>query len=271
MLGIFDSISGIVTIISTLISIAAIFPYFPTFWKWITDKRILKSVLNSKNKFFLITQSLFKPGMVSEQIPEHYVFVTKGSVICLEKIIRNLLNVGCDYEIYETSQKKIDEIHIGGPITNEKTNEYIFEKFPNFYFVDEKDKKPQYEYFQKYKMHDNFIMYRDDFRGFIIYKDNKKTDPIKLPIDELIDYAFLIKMKSDDLGFQSDNKTVHLLFGGTEIATTVAVDFFTKNYKEIYKRAKNKHYFFAIPVSLTTRTPLVFGIRDLTKYMFDKK
>ncbi|MGN1269007.1 MAG: hypothetical protein ACI4U0_05910 [Candidatus Aphodocola sp.] len=273
MFDIINSLSEEIDKIITFIAvIAAIIPYSRTFLKWITDKRFLKSVLNSKNKIFLITQSLFKPGMISQNLHEHCVFITKASVDSFQKIIINLLRINIKFVMYDADDKILDEINIGGPVTNTKTNAYINENFPNFYFSDEKRNKQLHEYFEVYGMYDNFMKYNDNFKGFIIEnKDDQKTKSIELPIDGTTDYMFLIKMNSSDLGFESEQKTVHLLFGGTDIGTSVAVDFFTKNYKEIYKRAKNNHYFFAIPVSVTNHTPMISGIRDLTEYMFNKK
>ena len=85
---------------------------------------------------------------------------------------------------------------------------------------------------------------------------------------EKTDYAFLIKLTPDD--FKNEcKKTVHILFGGRAISTVKATEYLKTQYKEIYRRYKNNHYFFAIEINLIdTSFNHQKGIIDLTNDMF---
>ena len=83
-----------------------------------------------------------------------------------------------------------------------------------------------------------------------------------------IDYAFLIKLTPDDFNNEC-KKTVHILFGGRAISTVKATEYLRTQYKEIYKKYKSNHYFFAIEINLIDNSfNHKKGIIDLTKEMF---
>ena len=258
-------ISGISTIITALSILLNFFTYIPQFLKWLMDKRYLKHVLNSKNKYFLITQSILGPGMISKTFTKTYSLITKKSVICICKICKLLDKAKIPYQVFETNKEQFDEIHIGGPLTNINTNAYISQYFPNFYYIDKICNKQQHDKF--FYIHKKLIKYSDEFNGFSIkIKNNNQPKILQFPNNKDTDYAFLIKLCSDDLGI---DKTVHLILGGSDIGTLVATDFFTKNYIELYKYAKKDHYFIVIQVHKTNQSVAMPSMKDLTEQMFN--
>lgn len=111
------------------------------------------------------------------------------------------------------------------------------------------------------------IKYSDEFNGFSIkIKNNNQYKILQYPNNKDTDYAFLIKLCTNDLGMK---KTVHLIFAGSDIGTLVATDFFTKNYIELYKYAKKDHYFIVIKVHKTNKSVAIPSIEDLTEQMFN--
>ena len=83
-----------------------------------------------------------------------------------------------------------------------------------------------------------------------------------------IDYAFLIKLTPDDFNNEC-KKTVHILFGERSIGTIKATEYLMTQYKEIYKKYRNNHYFFAIEINLIDNSfNHKRGIIDLTQDMF---
>lgn len=258
-----NAISAAITAISIFANAAT---YIPSIYKWITDKRYLNAVLSSKNHHVLITQSLFGPGMISPHFMYNHTLLTKKSVISIQKITKALDKIKIPYDVFNTEKEAYDEIHIGGPLTNINTNAYIKQFFPNFHFCDFENKKNDYENF--YKIHQSIIEYSNNFYGFIIENLNEhEGQKSKFPISKETDYMFLIKLTSKELGY---SKTVHLIFGGSDIGTLVAADFFAKQYKTLYEQEKGKRYFLAIPVHKTNKTAAASTIINLTETMFNQ-
>lgn len=252
-----DLLSTAVTLISLIVNFLILLPQL---YKWLTDKRHLRAILGSKNHYFWITQSLFGPGSLSTNFIDNYTLITKNSAISCQKVAKLLDDAEIKYNVInDPDVPQYDEIHIGGPISNQHTNAYFKEYFTNFYFFDKVEKQQQHQKY--YNIHRELLKYSDDFNGFQIGNT-------KYPIDEETDYMVLVKLTSDDLGCE---KTVHLLFGGGDVASLVAADFFTKHYKILHSKAKRRHYFFVIPVHKTTQTPQISSMEDLTEQMFDFK
>ena len=155
-----------------------------------------------------------------------------------------------------------NEMYVGGFIPNRRVNSYFSKYFTRFkYYVDEK-----YEIdYEKYPIDTQIIEYSKDKTGFKINNDifleteqNKK------------DYAFLIKLTNEDFKTTS-KRTVHILFGGRSIGTIKATEYLKTQYKEIYKKYKDKHYFFAIEINLIDNSfNHKVGIIDLTDKMFSQ-
>lgn len=258
---IINTISTVITILSLIINFAT---YIPKFFKWLTDRRYLRAVLLGKNKHFIITQSLFRPGMISSTSIENYTVVTENSVISIQKIVKLLEKTKISYDVLQTNKEHYDEIHVGGPISNINTNAYVTQYFPNFHFVDQKSRQYQHENY--YNIHRSLIDYAETFHGFLITASNDNQSTYKFPVDDENDYMFLIKLTSRELNCE---KTVHLIFGGSDIGTLVATDYFTKCYKNLYKLAKKDRYFIAIPVHRTNKSAAISKLIDLSKSMFN--
>ena len=253
--------SSFFTVVSIVLDL---FTYIPQFFNWLSSKRYMRAVLDSENHHILITQSIFGPGMISKTFTRNYFVITKRSAISIWKISKFLDAAKISYQIFETDENQFDEIHIGGQLTNVHTNAYIYQFFPNFYFVDKPCNKEQHEKY--FNIHTECIKYSDEFNGFLIEKKDEKSTSTLFPVNKETDYIFLIKLKITNL---SINKTVHLIFGGSDIGTSVAVDFFTKNYKDIYKLAKKDQYFIAMQVHKTNQTAAISSIQDFTARMFN--
>ena len=75
-------------------------------------------------------------------------------------------------------------------------------------------------------------------------------------------------MKNKD--FKNDNnKTVYIVFGGGNIGTVKATEYLSMCYKQIYKKYKTNHYFFALEVNkIDNSINFSKGIIDLTDIMF---
>ena len=260
---IIDLISNIINISALAIVIQA---SLMRFFTWATDKRYLHAILSSRNKQFLVTQALFGPGMIASSFTLDYILLTENSVIALHKVTKTLEKNKIRYDLFNTSTQYYDEIHLGGPISNIHTNAYIEQFFPDFHFCDYLAKQENHENY--YKIHKSIIEYSDNFHGFIINKViNNQPQRILFPTDKESDYMFLIKLTSEDLGC---SKTVHLVFGGSDVGSLVAADFFARHYKKIYSKQKDKHYFLAIPVHRTNQSAAISMIQDLTEVMFSQ-
>lgn len=261
MKDIIDIVSVVVTIVSL---VANIITFIPRLLKWITDKRYLFTILSPINKYFLITQSLFRPEMLSSNFIYNCTLLTENSAISIQKVIKLIDRLKIRYDVFSTSQEHYDEIHIGGPISNAHTNAYINQFFPNFHFCDSPSKKENH--MNHYKIHKSIIEYSSNFQGFVIDVAKKgQNRRMRFAVDSENDYMFLIKLTAEDLGC---NKTVHLVFGGSDIGTLVAADFLSKYYKRMHALQRNKHYFFAVPVHKTNQTAATSMITDLTEHMF---
>lgn len=153
-----------------------------------------------------------------------------------------------------------NEICIGGFLPNKRVNAYFIKYFNNFkMYINEKFKDD----YEQCPIDTQMFIYSENKTGFIIneyrFLETKH---------EKTDYAFLIKLTPDD--FKNEcKKTVHILFGGRAISTVKATEYLKTQYKEIYRRYKNNHYFFAIEINLIdTSFNHQKGIIDLTNDMF---
>ncbi|MCI8347782.1 MAG: hypothetical protein HFJ12_07590 [Bacilli bacterium] len=153
-----------------------------------------------------------------------------------------------------------NEICIGGFLPNKRVNAYFIKYFNNFkFYVDDKLKND----YEKYPIDTQMLIYSKTKIGF---KINENTF-LETKLDK-IDYAFLIKLTPDDFKGEC-NKTVHILFGGRAISTIKATEYLKTQYKEIYKKYGDNHYFFAIEINLIDNSfNHKKGIIDFTKDMF---
>ncbi len=143
---------------------------------------------------------------------------------------------------------------------NKRVNSYFINYFKHFkYYIDLKYKS----YYEKITCYSTILEYTVDKYGFYI-NENRFLETIP----DKTDYAFLIKLTPDDFNTKT-YKTVHILFGGRAISTVKATEYLQTQYKEIYKKFNNGHYFFAIEINLIDNSfNHKKGIIDLTKDMF---
>lgn len=149
-----------------------------------------------------------------------------------------------------------NEMCIGGFWGNMTINMYFNRFFNNFCYYSDKRQN-------NHIIYGNRIHYFENKTGF---KINKNTF-LETKFNNT-DYAFLIKITPNSFEGMNNN-TIHILFGGTDNSTIKATEFLRTQYKEIYKKYKNGHYFFAIKLNLSDNTiDYKNGIIDLTGEMF---
>lgn len=250
--------NNIMVLLSFVVNIFFLVPLICNVYKYFTQRRFIKKVLDyNKNKPVQIYQSTYTYNTIEGYT---YDYITYNSLECMDNIL-NIFNIISQKFLFTTQEDSANnEICIGGFLQNKRVNSYFIKYFSNFkYYVNEEFKKP----YEEYPINTQIIIYSKNKTGFMINKNiflETKADKI--------DYAFLIKLTSDDFNNEC-KKTVHILFGGRSIGTIKATEYLRTHYKEIYKKYKNNHYFFAIEINLIDNSfNHKKGIIDLTKDMF---
>lgn len=245
-------------LLSFIVNIFFLVPFIYNIYKYFTQRRYIKKVLNyDKNRAVQIYQSTYTFNTVEGYT---YDYITYESLECMDNIL-NIFNI-IDQKFSFTTQDDSanNEICIGGFLPNKRVNSYFIKYFSNFkFYVNEKFREP----YEKCPIDTKIIIYSKNKTGFKINENiflETKTDKI--------DYAFLIKLTSDDFNNEC-KKTVHILFGERSIGTIKATEYLMTHYKEIYKKYRNNHYFFAIEINLIDNSfNHKRGIIDLTQDMF---
>lgn len=180
----------------------------------------------------------------------------------INNIINLLGKAGKKFDLMGKEFNYKNEINIGGFMVNKKVNAYFSKYFLDFKYVTDINYKEKYD---SYTLDTRIVDYSYDKFGF--YINNQKFLEIKYGY---VDYAFCIKMVESD--FKSDNKkAVHILFGAGDKATYIASEYLLTNYKSIYEKFGDKHYFFALEVNLVDESVNgARGIIDLTNDMFNQ-
>lgn len=238
---------------SFIINLAFIIPFLQKVYKYFKTTRYKRKVLAYNNDPIQIYQSVLNYKVASGN--EYDV------IMCSP--LEEIHNVLCifDYKLQKfvfanQDDNARNEMCIGGTFYNKRTNSYFVRYFDNFeVYVGRK--------LEKANLVSQKVVYTDNHFGF------KINEELFLETKEgLIDYAFLIKLVPKDFNNEND-KVVHILFGGTFTGTIKATEYLKTHCKEIYKKFKNEHYFFAIEVNLTDKSfNEKEGIIDLTDKMF---
>lgn len=249
--------NNIITIISFIVNLFFLVPFIYKVYKYFIQNRYIKKILAYSNEPIQIYQSTFKFEALDGS---KHDFIKCSS---LEET-NNLLNI-FNYKIQKfvfvnQDDSAKNEICIGGSFYNKKTNSYFNKYFNNFISVIDLKYKNKLD---SLHIDTQLVEYSSNEFGFKIGED------IFLETEEYKnDYAFLIKLTSNDFNDER-NKVVHILFGGTYVGTIKATEYLKTHCKEIYKKYKNEHYFFAIEIDLINKSfNQKVGIIDLTNKMF---
>lgn len=248
--------NNIMTIISFVVNLAFMIPFLFSVINYFSKKRYINKILEFNNDTTYITHSTF---YFSNGIGHEHKYITYESLEGINNIIKLLHTVNKKFDLIENIANPQNEINIGGFMSNKKVNAYFTKHFQNFKFIVNEDRKIRYS---KYPINQELIDYSDKENGFLIGTD------IFLKIDKTTDYAFVIKMKNEDFK-NNNNKTVHIVFGGGNIGTVKATEYLSMYYKQIYKKYKTHHYFFALEINKVDNSiNFSKGIIDLTDIMF---
>ncbi len=256
---IFQNFNDIIIIISFIFNIIfVVIPLIIKIFRYLFVKRYIKLVLGYTEEDVKITNCIFSLSTPSNVQND---FVAYSSVLALNNIniLFNMVN-----QRFCLDERIIDannEMNIGGFTANKKVNAYFTKYFPNFKYVTNITNKEALE------------RHPIDNKIFIYSTDNKKGFQINGHIflniiDRNTDYAILIKLTKED--FKDDNnRSVHIIFGGTDIGTIKGTEFLLTHYKQIYDTYGKNHYFFAIEINCIDESiNYSKKIIDLTDEMF---
>lgn len=250
--------NDIVTIISFIMSSTFLLSILIRIYTYFSTKKYIKGVLGFNRGIIKMSHSTF---WLDTNTGINNRFITYASLKSINNII-NLLNiVEQKFTLMDEGSDIKNEINIGGFLTNKRVNAYFAKYFPSFEFVT----KEKYEsVYNEYSIDRRIIKYSSNKYGFKIGDEFLETN------SKLTDYAFLIKLIPSD--FKNDeNRTVHILFGGTDIGTIKATEYLLTHYKQIYKKYKKQHYLFAIKINqIDESIDYSEGIIDLTDIVFKK-
>ena len=251
-----NNIDNIFTAMSFLVNILVLIKFIPNAFSYIFTKRYVKYVLGFDKDTVQITHSMFKFSTGQGYI---YNYITYEALKSVDNIIK-LLHI-CDFKfnLLGNDDNAKNEINIGGFVANKRVASYFTQYFPNFKYKANIGRKKIYK---KFPGNESIIEYTEFETGFNI------NNAIFLKTDSHTDYAFIIKLIKSD--FKDNNgKTVHILFGGENLGTEKSTEYFLKHTKQIYKKYKKNHYFFAIEINKTDGSiNYSKGIIDLTDIMF---
>lgn len=246
----------VITFISVSINIFIGFMWLKHKFDYLFNTRYLKKLLAYTDEPVQIYQA------VNDYISVegfHSKIISIDSIEGLYNIINMLSLVGKEYKFVNQNDTCKNEICIGGFLYNKRVNSYFLNHFGNFkYYINTKYK----DYYEKTTSNSPILKYTNHKFGFYI----DETLFLEI-IPDKKDYIFVIKLTPDD--FKMGEKTVHILFGGRLISTLKATEYLYSQYKNIYKKFKNKHYFFAVEFNLVDNSfNHQKGIIDLTEKMF---
>lgn len=247
----FISNSPVVISFLTNISLAICWLY-----NYFSKKKYIKGVLGFNKNKVQFTHSEF---VLNSDLRHKHRFITYESLESISNVIKLLNIVNKQFDLIEKDITN-NEINIGGFLTNKKVNVYFNEHFKNFKIIENISRQKVLN--NRPINHDVIEYTSSDESGF------KIGDDYYLKMDKYSDYAFLIKLIETDFR-NADKKTVHILFGGGNIGTIKATEYLLTHYRQIYKKYKKGHYFFAIKINLTDNSiDFSKGIIDLTDKMF---
>ena len=217
------------------------------------NKNYIKNVLSFNNKPVKIHLSADAHCIVEKHICN---FISYDSLERIENVLNMFRIINQEFTFTRQDDDIENEMCIGGFWGNMTINMYFNRFFNNFCYYSDKRQN-------NHIIYGNRIHYFENKTGF---KINKNTF-LETKFNNT-DYAFLIKITPNSFEGMNNN-TIHILFGGTDNSTIKATEFLRTQYKEIYKKYKNGHYFFAIKLNLSDNTiDYKNGIIDLTGEMF---
>lgn len=245
-------------VLSLIVNIFFLVPFIYKIYKYFTQKRYVKKLLAYNKEPVQIYQATYMFDTIEGDTRD---YITYDYLRCVDNILSIFNVINQQVSFINQFDNARNEICIGGFIPNKRVNAYFTKHFKKFkYYVDEKYKND----YDKLPVDTQICYFSKDKTGFKIGES--------LFLETLIDktdYAFLIKLTQDDFENGCD-KTVHILFGGKSISTIKATEYLRTQYKEIYKKYKNKHYFFAIEINLIDNSfNHRLGIIDLTNELFN--
>lgn len=246
-----------ITVISFVVNIMLIIPCIFKIYEYFTRKRYAKKVLGYSKEAVQVSQCTFELNMLSGS---KNTFITYASVISTNNVISLFNIVGQKFCLVENPIDARNEINIGGFSANKKVNAYFVKYFNNFKFLDTKNKEEAY---QKHGV---------DMKMFEFNEQGKKgfriDDTFYDITSKVSDYAFLIKLTNSDFK-NSNEKTVHIVFGIGDVGTIKATEYLLTHYKQIYEMFGEEHYFFALEVNKVDNSiNYARGIIDFTDRMF---
>lgn len=245
-------INDLFTILSLVINIFFAFDLSIRLYHYITKKRYIKKVLGFNKNIVQISHSTFSLSLYHEQ---KHDFITYESIESINNIVELLHIINQKFSLFEKSNSIKNEINIGGFVANVKVNAYFTNQFPDFKYIANINRKNVY---MNYPINHNLIEYSDNKTGF------KIKNKLFLETNKNIDYAFLLKMTNNDFK-DSEEKTTHIIFGGSNLGTIKATEYLLTHYKQIYKKYGKGHYFFAIKINrLDKSIDYSQGIIDLS-------
>lgn len=145
------------------------------------------------------------------------------------ELINLLNNAGIKTNVlYTDKASELDEIHVGGPVSNRHTNRYFCQYIQNIQWLANASHVAQYkedEHLQTFNF--DYLCTSDSAEGFNV--DGKLYKYIK----NQEGWAFVIRI---NLSEDASPKTIHLLFGCGTNGTIGAVNYFLRNYFSMWRR-----------------------------------
>jgi len=130
--------------------------------------------------------------------------------------------------IHSNKESHLDEIHVGGPVSNRHTNRYFCRYIQNIKWV------ATPEHVAQYKSDKNLSTFNDDYLQLSDGTEGFWVDGEMLPyIKDKEGWAFIARI---NLAGDAEAKTIHLLFGCGTNGTIGATNFFINNYSYIWHR-----------------------------------
>lgn len=214
-------------------------------------RRKLKAILPVKDREVCVLTS-------EQRDARNDIMITFEQAYVLSVFAKLYKMAGKEIEIKSLSSymEKIQlssEVCIGGPLDNILTDRYIDMYFSKFKTFVQEEKLSQYTFEHK-------TVTNSEKQGFIIPEISFLIE------DADTDYFVLIKLNENDL---KEKKTVIILFGYTRKGLMCGIKFLYNNYKKIYRKYKEKHFFLIGKCSKQALQVNNGEISDLTKIMFE--
>lgn len=231
-----------ITLISLILNIIVIIKCIKNILDYIFNKYFIKKIFNYNDE--LVNVCFYD---------KKYNYVSFNDIESANNIITLFNKINQKFRLTDASVDGNSEICIGGFLVNRKINTYLVKYFEDFKYITSPDLKEKYG-------NNPIIEYVPEKNGY-------RAKDMEFPFNNDIDYAFLIKLTKND--FKDAKKTVHIIHGTNEVGLRRATEYLATKYKEIYKKYKDGHYFFAIEIIRHDNSiNYSKGIIDLTAIMF---